>query len=150
MIEKGAIAPDFTLRGHDGREYRLSEFRGRKVVLLFYPHDFSEFCTPQHAGVRDAFGAFEERGAQLFGISIDPMSDHVKFAKELGLPYPLLDDTDPVGGVSSLYGVFLPEPVVNRRVTVIVGGDGRVSEVFDYDFTEVPDTGPVLDALAAD
>jgi peroxiredoxin len=148
MIETGAVAPDFTLRGHDDRTYRLSDFRGRKVALLFYPHDFSEFCTQQHACVRDDFDAFRATGAQLFGISIDPMADHRRFAEELALPYPLLDDSEPVGAVSAQYGVFLAEPVVNRRVTVVVGEDGRVAAVLAYDFTMVPPNAELLDALA--
>jgi peroxiredoxin len=148
MIETGAPAPEFTLHGHDGRIYRLADFRGRKVALLFYPHDFSEFCTQQHACVRDAFAEFRATGARLFGISIDPMSDHEKFAAELDLPYPLLDDSDPVGAVSSLYGVFLPDGVVNRRVTVVIGEDGTVRDVLVYDFTVVPPNAELLEALS--
>src|SRR5262249_9402373 len=95
MLKKGDLAPDFTLKGHDDKEYTLSNYRGRKVVLIFYPFDFSPVCTKEHACVRDDLKGFQNAGAQVFGISVDSGWSHKAFAKEMGLGYPLLSDFNP-------------------------------------------------------
>lgn len=147
MIQKGAVAPDFTLKGHDDKEYTLSGFRGKKVVLIFYPLDFSPVCTKQHACMRDDLKAFRNADAQVFGISVDSVWAHKAFAKELGIEYPLLADFQPRGAVASTYGVFLADKGITGRVTIIVGPDGKVAEVMNYDIPTVPETRPLLAAL---
>lgn len=148
MISKGDMAPDFTLKGHDDKDYTLSTLRGRKVVLIFYPSDFSPTCTEQHACMRDDLKAFQNVDAQVFGISVDRHWTHKAFAKEMGITYPLLEDFHPKGEVAKKYGVYV-ETGVARRATFIIGPDGRVADVMNYDFPEVPATAPVLAALSA-
>jgi peroxiredoxin (alkyl hydroperoxide reductase subunit C) len=147
MIHKGDPAPDFTLKGNDDKDHRLSDYRGQKVVLIFYPLDFSPVCTREHACVRDDLKAFRNAGATVFGISVDSVWAHKAFAREMGLSYPLLADFHPRGAVAEKYGVFLADKGITGRVTIIVGPDGRVAEVMDYDIPTVPETGPVIQAL---
>jgi peroxiredoxin len=143
------LAPDFTLKGSDDKEHKLSDMRGKKVVLIFYPLDFSPVCTKQHACVRDDLEAFKNAGAKVFGISVDSAWAHKAFAKEMGLDYPLLADFHPKGAVAEKYGVYLPEEGRCGRVTVIIGPDGKVADVLSYDIPTVPETAPVLAALKA-
>lgn len=147
MIRKGDPAPEFTLKGHDDKDYRLSDYRGQKVVLIFYPLDFSPVCTQEHACVRDDLKAFRNSGATVFGISVDSVWAHKAFAREMGLSYPLLADFHPRGAVAEKYGVYLPDHGISGRVTIIVGPDGRVADVMSYDIPTVPETAPVLKAL---
>ena len=147
MIQKGDLAPDFALKGHDDREHRLSDYRGKKVVLAFYPLDFSPVCTKQHACMRDDFQAFLDSGAQVFGISIDSTWAHKAYAKEMGLEYPLLADFHPKGAVAEQYGVYNAERGNSIRATFIIGPDGKVTDVLRYEPGVVPETGPVLEAL---
>ena len=106
MVEVGQEAPDFTLPGVcDGerRDYTLSEFRGRKVVLAFYPGDNTPGCTRQMCSYRDDFSKFDESGAVLLGISPQDVDSHEKWAEKRGFHFPLLADTDKT--VIELYGV---------------------------------------------
>ena len=109
MIEVGQAAPDFTLPGIcDGekRDYTLSEYRGRKVVLAFYPGDFTPGCTRQMCSYRDNFAEFEPTGAVLLGISPQSVDKHDEWIKAKGFHFPLLADTDKK--VIELYGVGAP------------------------------------------
>lgn len=147
MIKVGDMAPDFTLKGHDDREHRLSDYRGEKVVLAFYPADFSPTCTDQHVCLRDDAAAFRKAGARVFGISVDSRWSHKAWAEKLGLDYTLLSDFNPRGAVATQYGVFHPDYGIAGRATFVIGPDGRVAAVMNYDFPEVPKTAPVIEAL---
>lgn len=120
MIEVGQAAPDFTLPGIcDGekRDYTLSEYRGRKVVLAFYPGDFTPGCTRQMCSYRDNFEEFEPTGAVLLGISPQSVDKHDEWIKAKGFHFPLLADTDKK--VIELYGVGAPLIGVRRSVFAI-------------------------------
>jgi thioredoxin-dependent peroxiredoxin len=122
MIEVGQEAPDFTLPGVcDGerRDYTLSEYRGRKVVLAFYPGDNTPGCTRQMCSYRDDFSKFEESGAVLLGISPQDVDSHEAWAKKRNLQFPLLADTD--RAVARAYGVAAPVIGIRRSVFVIDG-----------------------------
>jgi thioredoxin-dependent peroxiredoxin len=122
MIEVGQAAPDFTLPGIcDGekRDYTLSEYRGRKVVLAFYPGDFTPGCTRQMCSYRDNFAEFEPTGAVLLGISPQSVDKHDEWIKAKGFHFPLLADTDKK--VIELYGVGAPLIGVRRSVFAIDG-----------------------------
>ncbi len=124
--EVGDAAPDFTLPGvHDGerRDYTLSEFRGQKVVLAFYPGDFTPGCTRQMCSYRDHFDEFEGVEATLLGISPQDVDSHEKWIEKRNLPFPLLADTDKK--VIEAYGVGAPVLGVRRSV-FIVDGEGIV------------------------
>ena len=94
MLETGMKAPDFTLCDSEGREVSLSDFRGKKVVLYFYPKDNTPGCTRQACAFAGAYTAFRERGVQVIGISRDSVESHRKFAEKYALPFLLLSDPD--------------------------------------------------------
>ncbi len=100
MIEPGSPAPDFTLPNHRGEPVSLADFRGRKVMLCFYPNDFSPVCSDQLSIYQEVLGEIRERGAELVGISTDGSWAHNAFRKQLGLEMTLLADFHPKGEVS--------------------------------------------------
>ena len=92
MIEEGKPAPDFELQSDSGETVKLSDLRGKQVVLYFYPKDDTPGCTTQACGIRDAYGEFEQAGAVVLGVSPDDERSHVKFKEKYDLPFTLLAD----------------------------------------------------------
>ncbi len=134
MIEPGQQAPDFTLPNQDGEPVRLSELRGRPVVLYFYPKDDTPGCTKQACGIRDAWSDFEQRGIEVLGISPDDESSHVKFKQKYGLPFTLL--ADPEHKVAEDYGVWVEKKNYGKtylgviRSTFVVDPEGKIAHAF--------------------
>jgi thioredoxin-dependent peroxiredoxin len=130
MVEVGELAPDFTLPGVcDGqrRDFTLSEYRGRKVVLAFYPGDNTPGCTRQMCSYRDDFSKFDESGAVLLGISPQDVDSHESWAAKRGFHFPLLADTAKL--VIDLYGVRGGKLIAVKRSVFVVGADGVVAFV---------------------
>ena len=146
-VKKGDIAPDFTLKGHDDKDYKLSDFRGKKVVLAFYPLDFSPVCTSEHTCFRQDLAKFNELDTQVFGISVDSVWAHKAFAKELGLEYPLLADFHPKAGVAASYGLYIEDKGITNRATVVIDRDGKVAEVEIHDIPQQRSNDRILEAL---
>ena len=146
-IKVGEKAPDFTLKGHDDKEYKLSDFRGQKVVLAFYPLDFSPVCSKEHACFRDDLKQFESLNARVFGISVDSVWAHKAFAEKLGIKYPLLADFQPKGAVAQKYGLYLEDKGITSRATVIIDGEGIVRSVTVHDIPEQRSNTAIVDAL---
>jgi thioredoxin-dependent peroxiredoxin len=115
-VDVGDPAPDFELPGTGGRSYRLSEYRGRKVILAFYPGDFTAVCTKQFCSYRDQGERMDNLGADVLGISPQSVDSHERFTEEKRLNVPLLADED--RQVARAYGV-LAGPMVRRAVFVI-------------------------------
>jgi peroxiredoxin Q/BCP len=134
MIEKGSLAPDFTLASDEGADVTLSELRGKKVVLYFYPKDDTPGCTTQACDFRDARPAFEKLDAVVLGVSPDSVQSHRKFREKFGLTFPLLADEGHV--VSEAYGVWKERSMYGRkfmgieRSTFLIDEDGTVAEVW--------------------
>ena len=111
----------------------LEDFRGKPVVLYFYPKDDTPGCTAQARGIRDEWGEFEERGAVVLGVSPDSETSHVKFKRKYGLPFTLLADED--HAVSEAYGVWVEKSIAGRRYmgiersTFVIDADGNVAKV---------------------
>jgi thioredoxin-dependent peroxiredoxin len=152
VIEEGKPAPDFALQSDSGETVRLSDLRGKPVVLYFYPKDDTPGCTAQACGIRDTYADFETAGAVVLGISPDSVKRHVKFKGKYGLPFTLL--ADPEHEVTERYGVWGEKRYMGRtymsinRTTFVISADGTVAKVM----LEVkPDTHAdrVLEALAA-
>lgn len=120
----GDEAPDFALPGVPAREYRLSDLRGKRIVLVFYPGDFTPICTRQLSSYAEKFDTFEETGAVLWGISVDDLERHERFARARALGFPLLSDAD--GAVSRLYGTSSLLGTTRRSV-LIVDEHGRIA-----------------------
>jgi thioredoxin-dependent peroxiredoxin len=152
VVEEGQEAPDFELASDTGERVRLSQFRGRPVVLYFYPKDDTPGCTAQACGIRDSYDDFEQRGAVVLGVSPDEESSHVKFKQKYGLPFTLLADPD--HEVAEQYGVWGERKYMGKtymgieRSTFLIDEDGRIAKVMRR---VKPDTHTerVLEALAA-
>jgi peroxiredoxin Q/BCP len=152
MVEEGKPAPDFELETDDGETVSLKDFRGKPVVLYFYPKDDTPGCTAQACGIRDDYGRFEDAGAVVLGVSPDTVKSHVKFKEKYGLPFTLL--ADPEHEVAEQYGVWGEKKYMGRtymgisRSTFIIDADGNVARVMHK---VKPDThaDQVLDALPA-
>ena len=123
--QTGTEAPDFTLKDGSGEEWRLSDARGRTVVLLFYPGDNTPVCTRQLCSVRDRWEDYAATGAEVVGISTDTVDSHQGFAEKYDLPLRLLSDTD--GAVMKAYGVTSWLPGRAARAVVVIDPEGRIS-----------------------
>jgi peroxiredoxin Q/BCP len=134
-IKEGIQAPDFTLEGHDGKTYTLSDLKGKKVFLYFYPKDNTPGCTCEAETLRDAIAEFKKAKAHVFGISADSLASHKKFAEKLNLPFPLLSDSEKK--VVTLYGVWGKKKMMGReymgikRMSFLIGADGVVLRVYE-------------------
>jgi thioredoxin-dependent peroxiredoxin len=120
----GETAPDFTLKDGEGRTWKLSDQRGRVVVLLFYPGDETPVCTRQLCSVRDNWEAYRETGAEVVGVSTDSEESHKRFAEKRELPLRLL--SDPKAEVSKLYGASSWLPGRSARAVVVIDAGGIV------------------------
>ncbi|HLZ52553.1 MAG TPA: peroxiredoxin [Candidatus Acidoferrum sp.] len=148
-ITVGQKAPDFALPNQDKKEVKLSEFAGkRNVVLVFYPLDWSPVCTNEHACLVNDMKAFETLDAEVLGVSVDSVWSHKAFADKMGIKYSLLADFHPKGAMSEKYGVYLGDKGITGRAIVIVGKDGKVAWVKNYDIPVVPDVKEVEAALS--
>ncbi len=150
MIEPGTDAPDFTLRDQEGNEVSLADFAGRKLVLAFYPADFSPVCTDQLSIYQEVLGEIEAKGATLVGVSVDSAYCHRAFREQLGLTMPLLADFHPKGEMSSAYGAYREDRGANNRSLVLVDTEGVVRWSYASPSTrEIPGANLIFDALAA-
>jgi mycoredoxin-dependent peroxiredoxin len=148
-ITVGQVAPDFALPNQDKKEVKLSEYAGKKnVVLVFYPLDWSPVCTNEHVCLVNDMKAFETLDAEVLGVSVDSVWSHKAFADKMGIKYSLLADFHPKGAMSEKYGVYLGDKGITGRAIVIVGKDGKVAWVKNYDIPVVPDVKEVAAALS--
>ena len=108
-IAVGQPAPEFTLKDQSQKDVKLSDYRGKNVVLVFYPLDFSPVCTNEHACFVNDMKQFEQLNAQVLGLSVDSVWSHKAFAEKMGIHYPLLADFNPRGAVADKFGVYLAE-----------------------------------------
>ena len=132
MVEEGKPAPDFELTSDKGERVKLSDFRGKPVVLYFYPKDDTPGCTTQASGIRDEYGEFQKRDAVVLGVSPDTEESHVKFRDKYELPFTLL--ADPEHEVAETYGVWVEKNFGGKkymginRSTFVIDAEGNVSK----------------------
>ena len=150
-LKVGDKAPDFKGIDQNGKSISLEDYKGKKVILYFYPKDDTSGCTKEACGFRDGFAAFKKRGAVILGVSPDSVKSHDKFVKKYSLPFTLLADEDKK--IVEAYGVWGQKTFWGRkymgvyRVTFLIGPDGRIKKIW-------PDVKPeehpqeVLEALA--
>jgi peroxiredoxin Q/BCP len=149
MLAEQDIAPDFELPDQDGNVVRLSDLRGRKVVLYFYPKDDTPGCTTQACGIRDNYADLRKR-AVILGVSPDNVKSHKKFEQKFSLPFPLLADEG--HAVAERYGVWQEKSMYgkkyfgNVRTTFVIDEEGRIANVFEKVKPELH-TGQVLEAV---
>ena len=145
-ITVGQPAPEFELENQDKKKIKLSDLRGKKVVLAFYPLDFSPVCTNEHVCFMHDLPQFAAKDAVVLGISIDSVWCHKAFREAKGITYDLLSDMK--REVVQKYDLYLPDANIGRRATVIVGRDGKVAWFKEQPLRQERDDGEILAALA--
>ena len=148
-ITVGSTAPDFTLKDQSQKDVKLSDFAGKKnVVLVFYPLDWSPTCTNEHACFVNEMKAFETLDAEVLGVSVDSVWSHKAYAEKMGIHYPLLADFQPRGAASDKFGVYMADKGITGRAIAIVDRSGKIAWFKNYDIPTLPDIKEVSDALA--
>jgi peroxiredoxin Q/BCP len=133
-LKVGDLAPNFTAATNGGGKASLADFKGKNVVLYFYPRDDTSGCTKEACAFRDHYADFKKAGAVVLGISIDPVKSHDKFAAKYKLPFTLLADEDKT--IVQAYGVWGEKSFLGRkyqgtnRVTFLIGPDGRIKKIW--------------------
>jgi peroxiredoxin Q/BCP len=134
-LSVGTKAPDFVVNDQDGKSVKLTDLRGKKVVLYFYPKDMTPGCTAEACSLRDNYKALQKAGYEIFGISSDDEKRHRKFIEQQKLPFQLLADTDKA--VHAKYGTWVEKSMYGRkymgtaRVTYVIDESGVIVEVID-------------------
>src|SRR5258705_6486184 len=133
MLKEGTTAPAFTTKNGNGEPVKLKDFRGKKVVLYFYPKDDTPGCTKEACAFRDHFAEFKKLGVEVLGVSVDTEKSHKSFADKFKLPFTLLADTDKE--IVNAYGVWGEKSMYGRkymgtnRVTYLINEAGRIAAV---------------------
>jgi peroxiredoxin len=144
----GSPAPEFTLKDQNQQEVSLANFRGKKrVVLIFYPLDWSPVCTKEHVCLINDMKRFDHLDAQVLGLSVDSVWSHKAYAEKMGIQYPLLADFHPRGAVAEKYGVYLADKGITGRAISIIDRDGNLAWHKNYDIPVVPPIDEVAKAL---
>ena len=134
-IASGISAPQFELLDDTNTSRRLSDFKGKPVILYFYPADDTPGCTKEACDFRDDYSAYQKADVTILGVSPDSVKSHVKFKEKYQLPFPLLADED--HKVCNAYGVWGPKKFMGReyegvfRTTFLIGADGKIARVFE-------------------
>lgn len=150
MIEPGEAAPDFTLPNHKGEPVSLSDFRGQKLMLVFYPADFSLGCSDQLSLYQEVLDQITDAGVQLVGVSVDSSWSHNAFRKKLAIDIPLLSDFHPKGEMSRSYGAYIEDFGIANRSLVLIDEASVVQWVHESpSVTEIPGANLIFDALEA-
>ena len=135
MLEVGTQAPDFTLPDQNGNRHSLSDYRGAKVILYFYPKDNTPGCTKQACGFAERYPKFTDKGAVVLGISKDSVASHKKFEEKYGLPFTILSDPELVA--IQAYDVWQEKKNYGKtymgvvRTTYLIDEEGKIAKVFD-------------------
>ncbi|MBM4125987.1 MAG: thioredoxin-dependent thiol peroxidase [Nitrospira sp.] len=133
-VAVGQLAPELSIPDQDGKTVTLKSFRGKQIVLYFYPKDDTPGCTKESCDFRDVESQILRAGGTILGVSLDGRDSHRKFIKKFGLPFPLLSDED--AAISKVYGVYKEKNMYGRkywgieRSTFIIGPEGKVKAIF--------------------
>lgn len=148
MLTEGSKAPDFSLMGSDGKEHKLSDFKGKNVVLYFYPKDDTPGCTIEAKGFNEHLADLEMKGAMVIGVSKDGLESHERFKRKYKLEFLLL--SDPTSHVIKLYDSYGDKGVFGMgtlRKTFIIGKDGRILKIFNK-VSPLGHSGEVLSCMS--
>ncbi len=133
-LKPGDVAPAFSAQSNGGKTVSLADFKGKNVILYFYPKDDTPGCTKEACAFRDQFASFKKKGAVVLGVSVDPVKAHDKFVEKYQLPFPLLADVDKK--IVTAYGVWGEKTFMGRkyqgvhRVTFLIGPEGRIKHIW--------------------
>jgi peroxiredoxin len=147
ILASGAHAPDFALSAAPDKLLKLSDLRGRPVILVFYPADWSPVCGDQVALYNEILPDFREYGAELIGISVDGVWCHAAFARDRNLHFTLLSDFEPKGAVSRAYGAYREKEGISERALFVLDGDGIIRWSFLSPIDVNPGADGILNAL---
>ena len=154
-IEIGQPAPDFTLpsslpmdKGTPGKPLSLKDFRGKKVLLAFYPLDFSPTCSGEISCFREDFSEFQGTDTVVLGVSVDSAWTHQAFAKQQQIEFPLLADFHPKGAVAAQFGLYEADKGITARATVIIDREGKVAFIQNHGLGTARDNKVILAELA--
>ena len=147
ILQPGTSAPDFTLPSKLGESVQLSKLRGKPVVLVFYPADWSPVCGDQLALYNEVYDEFKKHHAQLLGISVDGIFCHLAYAKSRNLEFPLLADFEPKGKVSAQYGAYRTKDGYCERALFVIDGKGTIRWSYLSPIDENPGADGILSAL---
>ena len=134
-LKPGDKAPDFSALNQDGKTIKLSDYKGKKVVLYFYPKDDTSGCTAEACNLRDNYSDLKAKGYEVVGVSIDPVKSHDKFVKKYDLPFTLLADTEKK--IVEDYGVWAEKSMYGRRymgtvrTTFLIDEKGKIEKIID-------------------
>lgn len=134
-LKSGDKAPEFTAEDHQGKEISLKNFKGKKVILFFYPKADTPGCTAEACNLRDNFNTLRKAGFELIGVSADPLKKQAGFAEKYNFPFPLIPDTGKE--IINKYGVWGPKKFMGReydgihRTTFVISEEGKIEKVFD-------------------
>jgi peroxiredoxin len=147
-IKVGEAAPDFELDDHNEKAVRLSDLRGKKVLLSFHPLAWTGVCSKQMKSLEKNFGAFKELKTVAFGVNIDSTPSKKAWAKDLGLKKTrLLSDFWPHGAVAQKYGIFRDKDGFSERANILIDEEGKVIFSKVYEIGELPDIDEILDLI---
>jgi peroxiredoxin len=146
-LSSGTLAPEFTLSSTPTQQISLSEYRGRPVVLVFYPADWSAVCGDQIALLNELLPEFQRLGAELVGISVDSVYSHKAFTESRNLRFPLLADFEPKGAVARAYGVYRQKDGIAERALFVLDANGIVAWSYVSPILTNPGADGILAAL---
>ncbi|MFD2288501.1 redoxin domain-containing protein [Pedobacter petrophilus] len=147
MLEKGTTAPDFQLNATPDQKIKLSDFKGKNVILAFYPADWSPVCGDQMALYNEMLKYFSKHDAQMIGISVDSAWCHNAFQQDRKLHFPLLADFEPKGEVSKAYGVYDDEVGESKRALYVIDQEGKIAWSYLSPTAVNPGADGILNAL---
>ena len=147
ILKAGTLAPEFELAAGPDKKIRLSDLRGKPVVLAFYPADWSPVCGDQMALYNEVLSEFERLGAQLLGVSVDGAYCHAAFSEARNLHFPLLADFEPKGAVSKAYGAYFEPAGFSERALYVIDKDGVIAWSYLSPLGENPGADGILEAL---
>jgi peroxiredoxin len=147
-IQVGQDAPGFELKDQDGTPVSLADYRGKNVVLMFYPMAFSPTCTKELMDVKNTADRLQAAGAEVLGVSIDHKWALKAWKEQHGYTARLLADFNPRGAVGALYGAYIPELGFHKRITFVIDSRGKIAQVIDTPIADKPDPDEYLAALA--
>jgi peroxiredoxin len=149
MIKKGKKAPDFILKDQNGKEVRLSDFKGKRVLLSFHPLAWTGVCAKQMQSLEKNKQKFKKLNTIALGINVDPVPSKAAWAKKLGIKETgLLSDFWPHGEVAKRYGIFSRSQGFSLRVNIIIDEKGRVFFVKKYHISKLPDIKEIMEVLS--
>jgi peroxiredoxin len=147
-LKKGDMSPDFILRDQGGKEFKVSDFRGKRVLLSFHPLAWTRVCSQQMQSLEEKKDVFESLNTVAVGISVDTVPSKRAWAKELGITDTrLLADFWPHGAVAKLYGIFREKEGTSERANIIVDEAGKVAFFKVYEISQLPDIQVIISFL---